>query len=134
MVILFLAHSMRVILPSIPHPAALSRRGSIPMRTTYLLGCFAVLVCLSAACRAEPAEGKRPPATRSVAAVKQAAAKPENLGTRKSGDDWPQFLGPTGDSKSAETGILTAWPKSGPKRVWVKAVGTGYGMPRSAAA
>ncbi|HXT60453.1 MAG TPA: PQQ-binding-like beta-propeller repeat protein [Pirellulales bacterium] len=99
------------------------------MRAIYLLGCFAVLVCLSAACRAEPAEGKKPAATRSVAAAKQAATKPEDLGTRKSGEDWPQFLGPTGDSKSGETGIITDWPKAGPKRVWVKAVGTGYGMP-----
>ena len=52
-----------------------------------------------------------------------------NLGTRKTGEDWPAFLGPAGDSKSTETGILTKWPDVGPKRIWIKQVGTGYGMP-----
>lgn len=52
-----------------------------------------------------------------------------NLGTRPGGDDWPAFLGPTGDSKSRETGILTAWPEEGPPLVWRKRVGEGYGMP-----
>src|SRR5690242_664601 len=52
-----------------------------------------------------------------------------NLGTRKAGEDWPAFLGPAGDSKSTETGIVTNWPDIGPKRIWTKQVGTGYGMP-----
>jgi len=52
-----------------------------------------------------------------------------DLGTRHTGDDWPGFLGPTGDSKSAETGILTNWPAEGPKLVWQKRLGHGYGMP-----
>ena len=56
------------------------------------------------------------------------AAVPD-LGTRKGGDDWPAFLGPTGDSKSRETGILTQWPEAGPPLVWQKRVGDGYGMP-----
>ena len=34
-----------------------------------------------------------------------------DLGTRKKGVDWPRFLGPTGNSLSTETGILTKWPK-----------------------
>ena len=29
---------------------------------------------------------------------------PKNLGTRKRGVDWPKFLGPSGNSKSDETG------------------------------
>ncbi|HEX5444976.1 MAG TPA: PQQ-binding-like beta-propeller repeat protein [Pirellulales bacterium] len=52
-----------------------------------------------------------------------------DLGTRRGGDDWPAFLGPTGDSKSRETGILTDWPEAGPPLVWQKRVGDGYGMP-----
>src|SRR5258708_32441689 len=42
------------------------------------------------------------------------APLPPDLGTRKAGSDWPQFLGPTGDSVSTEKGIVTPWPKDGP--------------------
>jgi outer membrane protein assembly factor BamB len=49
--------------------------------------------------------------------------------TRKSGDDWPAFLGATGDSKSRERGILTDWPAAGPKVLWQRELGTGYAMP-----
>ena len=52
-----------------------------------------------------------------------------DLRTRRDGDDWPSFLGPTGDSKSRETGIRANWPKEGPPLVWHKRVGDGYGMP-----
>ncbi|MEK6248231.1 MAG: PQQ-like beta-propeller repeat protein [Planctomycetales bacterium] len=52
-----------------------------------------------------------------------------DLGTRKTGVDWPQFLGPTGDSKSPETGIVTEWPQQGPRIAWFCQLGTGYGMP-----
>ncbi len=46
-----------------------------------------------------------------------------------SGSDWPRFLGPTGNSKSPETGILTDWPSEGPPVVWWKEVGEGYSTP-----
>jgi len=42
--------------------------------------------------------------------------------------DWPTFLGPTGDSKSTEKGILTQWPKEGLRVVWERKLGTGYGI------
>lgn len=54
---------------------------------------------------------------------------PADLRTRKDGEDWPRFLGPTGDSKSAERGILAPWPESGPPLVWQRPVPSGYGMP-----
>jgi outer membrane protein assembly factor BamB len=57
------------------------------------------------------------------------AAEVPDLGMRKQGEDWPSFLGPTGDSRSSERGILTHWPREGPKIVWHQLVGTGYGMP-----
>ena len=63
-----------------------------------------------------------------LARASLAADVPE-LGTRKQGDDWPTFLGPTGDSRSRERGIITRWPREGPKIVWHERVGTGYGMP-----
>src|ERR1700722_2995860 len=43
--------------------------------------------------------------------------------------DWPQFLGPLGNSISTETGIIAPWPKDGLKIVWTKKVGIGYSMP-----
>jgi outer membrane protein assembly factor BamB len=45
------------------------------------------------------------------------------------GSDWPKFLGPLGTSVSTEKGIINPWPKAGPKIVWHKEVGPGYGMP-----
>jgi outer membrane protein assembly factor BamB len=54
---------------------------------------------------------------------------PPDLRTRKTGDDWPCFLGPTGDGVSKEKGILTRWPKAGPDLVWTKLVGIGYAGP-----
>ena len=48
---------------------------------------------------------------------------------RLEGNDWPAFLGPTGDSKSAEKGILTDWPAQGPPLVWQRRIGQGYSMP-----
>ncbi|HEX5106443.1 MAG TPA: PQQ-binding-like beta-propeller repeat protein, partial [Pirellulaceae bacterium] len=54
---------------------------------------------------------------------------PPDLGTRKQGVDWPIFLGPTGDSKSPETGILTKWEAGQPRIVWNAKLGTSYGAP-----
>ncbi|MDB4324876.1 PQQ-like beta-propeller repeat protein [bacterium] len=39
------------------------------------------------------------------------------------------FLGPRGDGKSSETGILRAWPPAGPPLVWQREVGEGYAGP-----
>jgi outer membrane protein assembly factor BamB len=64
-----------------------------------------------------------------VAGVRLAAEPVPDLGTRKAGEDWPGFLGPRGDGKSAETGIIAPWPAAGPRVVWHKRLGTGYGMP-----
>ena len=50
-----------------------------------------------------------------------------NIGTRPRGEDWPSFLGPTGDSKSTETGIQ-AWPAKGPRRVWIRKLSESYGI------
>lgn len=40
--------------------------------------------------------------------------------------DWPQWLGPNHNGSSPETGLLTAWPKEGPKVVWKVDGGDGY--------
>jgi outer membrane protein assembly factor BamB len=42
-------------------------------------------------------------------------------------DDWPQWRGPNRDGRSAETGLLSEWPKEGPKVVWkTENAGVGY--------
>ncbi len=43
--------------------------------------------------------------------------------------DWPQFLGPTRNGISPESGLLDTWPASGPPLVWEKQIGTGYSAP-----
>jgi hypothetical protein len=44
-------------------------------------------------------------------------------------EDWPQYLGPSRDSISAEKGILRSWPQNGPEVLWTVAVGKGFGGP-----
>ena len=46
-----------------------------------------------------------------------------------SAQDWPQFLGPTADSKSTQKNLLREWPAEGPEVKWTTAVGIGYGGP-----
>lgn len=44
-------------------------------------------------------------------------------------DDWPQWMGPNRDAVWAETGIVRAFPKEGPKVLWRTPVSTGYAGP-----
>jgi outer membrane protein assembly factor BamB len=42
-------------------------------------------------------------------------------------DDWPQWRGPNRDGRSAETGLLKAWPAGGPPLAWrTTGAGDGY--------
>ena len=68
---------------------------------------------------------------RSLAAAEPPATRPAKkiVQRRTAGEDWPRFLGPTGDNKSSERGILTRWPAAGPPIVWQLPLGTGYGSP-----
>jgi outer membrane protein assembly factor BamB len=43
--------------------------------------------------------------------------------------DWPQFLGPTRNGVSPETGLTTAWSKEGPPVLWQRRVGRGWSSP-----
>lgn len=60
-----------------------------------------------------------------TAATSPAKLAPD-LGQRQTGVDWPVFLGPTGDSKSSETGIISPWPAEGLKVVWDKPLAESY--------
>lgn len=46
--------------------------------------------------------------------------------------DWFQWRGPNRDGRSAETGLLTSWPASGPPQAW-RATGAGIGYSSFAA-
>lgn len=84
--------------------------------------CWTALCCLLlAGCGAEPAPADETAASQARGAPVKTAKVP--------GVDWPKFLGPTGDSKSPETGILTKWPQEGLKTLWQKKLGTGYCPP-----
>jgi len=54
---------------------------------------------------------------------------PPDLGTRRAGIDWPDFLGPGRTSKSPETGLMTDWAEKPPRIVWKAYLGTSYGTP-----
>src|SRR5262249_40991467 len=87
---------------------------SIVARSLFkLMPLVAALLLVDLAARAEADKEKLPP----------------DLGTRKTGVDWTAFLGPTADSKSPETGLTVPWPADGPRVVWHRSLGTGYGMP-----
>src|SRR5712691_12442191 len=84
----------------------------------------------------QPVPARRTPSMRisfplilTLVFVNCAVAQPPDLRTRKTGDDWSKFLGPTADSVSAEKGILTKWPKDGLKIVWQQKLGLGYAPP-----
>jgi outer membrane protein assembly factor BamB len=53
---------------------------------------------------------------------------PPDLATRQAGEDWPQFLGPRGNSTSSEQGLRWNWNSSPPKLVWQTEVGESYGI------
>jgi outer membrane protein assembly factor BamB len=52
-----------------------------------------------------------------------------DLGTRRQGIDWPDFLGPRRDSRSPETGLATDWAAHPPRLVWHVKLGDSYAAP-----
>jgi outer membrane protein assembly factor BamB len=54
---------------------------------------------------------------------------PPDLGTRKAGIDWPDFLGPKRDARSPETGLASDWTGRTPRVVWQCELGQSYSAP-----
>jgi outer membrane protein assembly factor BamB len=44
-------------------------------------------------------------------------------------DDWPQFLGPTRNGVSTETGLDSGYGKKGPRVIWERPIGQGWSGP-----
>jgi outer membrane protein assembly factor BamB len=63
--------------------------------------------------------------TAALALLLTGAALPQDK-TRPAGPDWPQYRGPNSDGVSRETGWMTAFPASGPKKLWEAKLGAGY--------
>ena len=51
------------------------------------------------------------------------------LAANLSAADWPEFMGPTRDQVSTETGLIDTLPIQGPPLLWEKPVGKGYSAP-----
>src|SRR5262245_11010006 len=99
------AHSVP---PAALIPPARARRNPLsPRRTPRPSVCLGLAAALGCGADAKPAATSGP-----------GEAPPPDLGTRQGGIDWPCFQGPHGDSVSPERGILTPWPKDGPRIVW----------------
>jgi outer membrane protein assembly factor BamB len=54
---------------------------------------------------------------------------PPDLGTRRAGVDWPDFLGPQRNGRSPETGLPTDWTGRTPPIVWQCQLGESYSAP-----
>jgi outer membrane protein assembly factor BamB len=96
------------------------------MRT---MNCWLAALGLVALAGCGPSHTRAKDSPTIASAVAYTPVEVPNLWTRKSGEDWPVFLGPTGDGKSAETGIIKTWPAAGLRLVWQKKLGTSYGAP-----
>src|SRR5262245_24959561 len=68
-----------------------------------------------------------------VRAQSPSKATPASLAPHTISSDWPSFLGPQRNGKSAERGLPTVWPAGGLAVVWQAAIGTGYAAPAIAA-
>jgi len=64
-----------------------------------------------------------------TAASAIAVSAPRALDSAPVRADWPNFLGPSHNGVSAETGLLKSWPEEGPPVVWERTIGEGYGAP-----
>ncbi|QDU87058.1 Outer membrane protein assembly factor BamB precursor [Pirellulimonas nuda] len=71
----------------------------------------------------------QPAFTQQPADGRGASDAPTSLSTRATGSDWPDFLGPHRDGKSAETGLALGFSGEGPPIVWRCDLGQSYAAP-----
>jgi hypothetical protein len=51
--------------------------------------------------------------------------QPQSLESRPA-EDWPAFLGPTGNGRSGLQGLVVPWGEQGPRVCWATDLGEGY--------
>lgn len=98
------------------------------MRLLISLFCLGLQGCIGPAATGVNYRGAAQEPTKTLSEAPAATAVTD-LRTRKTGTDWPSFLGPDGTSVSSEKGIIKPWPKQGLQLKWDYELGTGYGMP-----
>jgi outer membrane protein assembly factor BamB len=98
----------------------------VRLLTRFTVTASAVLAALLPTCEVCPRAAVA--AEASGSAKVPSASPPREASAGKRTADWPRFLGPTADGKSPETGIVAPWPANGPRVVWHRKVGTGYGI------
>lgn len=95
-----------------------------------------IACCLAAATRFEDPKPPEPASIEERAAVEPTAhpgvtlhARPAPLAPGAVTEDWPAFLGRSGQPASGETSLLRAFGQDGPKLLWELSKGTGYSSP-----
>ena len=99
--------------------------------TFIIVACVAICGCGSPSASGDDSAAASAAAQKPATAGVNPADRPSagvNPAAHAARSEWPCFLGPTHDGKSPERGILTAWPPEGPRVVWHKKLGVGYGI------
>jgi len=68
---------------------------------------------------------KQPPIVL-VGAIAAFIAQPPQYGLRAAGSDWTQWGGPNRNFVSDATGLASAWPTAGPRKLWTRTLGEGH--------
>src|SRR5262249_50642466 len=72
---------------------------------------------------------KAPSADRMTSQGRAVSPAASGIASPTGGTDWPGFLGPSRNGKSAEKGVPERWPAKGPPVLWQKEIGVGYSAP-----
>jgi outer membrane protein assembly factor BamB len=93
---------------------------------TFTASLFSVLLLANVGCD----QKQSAPAVVPAAVAAPATAVSSSVASVPSASsDWPEFMGPTRDQISTETGLLDMFPVAGPKLIFDKPVGKGYSAP-----
>ena len=68
---------------------------------------------------------KQPPIVL-VGAIAALIAQAPQYGLRAAGSDWTQWGGPNRNFVSDATGLASAWPPAGPRKLWTRTLGEGH--------
>ncbi len=94
-----------------------------------LAGCQERIALDSATEPAASSRAEGPPTDQVFLVTDVAVPAVESLWQRKTGEDWPCFLGPRHDGTSSEKGVDPQLWKPHPRIVWTLALGMSYGGP-----
>ena len=105
------------------------------LRRSIFVAGMGLFTLFNVACTQSSAVEREPASKQSQNDTKPATSAATNVESRsqdnvkRTGADWPQFLGPAETGISEEKGLLKSWPKKGPPLIWKKEIGAGYSAP-----